>query len=122
MVCISTVYRFTVFIYFNLEFSCEKNQGQGCYEGNVRSVVRFSEVHFLLYFLGDYLFNIIVIPSNISDADFAPCTILHVHVRTIKGKPRYKLNRDSKEVSEEYILVNEYISSHITQFNIFYIV
>jgi hypothetical protein len=44
MVCISTGYSFTVFIHFNLEFSGEENQGQGCYERNVRSVVRFSEI------------------------------------------------------------------------------
>jgi hypothetical protein len=36
MVCISTVYGCTVFIYFNLEFSGIENQGQGFYEGNVR--------------------------------------------------------------------------------------
>jgi hypothetical protein len=54
MVFISTVYRFTVFIYFNLKFSGEGNQGQGRYEGNVRSEVRFSEVLLLLYFPGDY--------------------------------------------------------------------
>jgi hypothetical protein len=35
-------------LYFNLEFSGIKNQGQGCYEGNVRSEVRFSEVLLLL--------------------------------------------------------------------------
>jgi hypothetical protein len=46
MVCISTVYSFTVFIYFNFEFSGEENQGQVCYKGNVRSEVRFSEVFF----------------------------------------------------------------------------
>jgi hypothetical protein len=48
MVCISRVYRCTVFIYFNLEFSGMENQGQGCYEGNVRSEVRFSEALLLL--------------------------------------------------------------------------
>jgi hypothetical protein len=61
MLCISTVYRFTVFLYFNLEFSGEENQGQGRYEGNVRSEVRFSEVLLLLHFPGDYLFGIIKI-------------------------------------------------------------
>jgi hypothetical protein len=50
MVCISTVYRFTVFLYFNLDFSDEENQGQGQHEENVTSEVRFSEVHLLLYF------------------------------------------------------------------------
>jgi hypothetical protein len=63
MVCISTVYRFIVFIYFNLEFPGEENQDQGCYEGNVRSEVRFLEVLLLLHFSGYYLFNIIKIPS-----------------------------------------------------------
>jgi hypothetical protein len=62
MVCISTVYRLIVFIYFNLEFSGEENQGQGC-EGNVSSELRFSEILLLLYFPGDYLFNIIKIPT-----------------------------------------------------------
>jgi hypothetical protein len=81
MVCINTVYCFTVFIYFYLEFSGEKNQGQGRYEGNVTSEVRFSEALLLLYFPGDYLSIIIEIPSNITDPDFAPCTILHAHVR-----------------------------------------
>jgi hypothetical protein len=38
-------------------------QAQGCYEGNVRSEFRFSEVLLLLHFLGYYLFNIIEIPS-----------------------------------------------------------
>jgi hypothetical protein len=42
MVCISAVYRFTVFIYFNLEFRGEENQGQGRYEENVTSEFRFS--------------------------------------------------------------------------------
>jgi hypothetical protein len=50
MVCISTVYRFTLFIYFNFEFTGGENQGQGRYEENVRSEVRFSEVLILLYF------------------------------------------------------------------------
>jgi hypothetical protein len=59
---ISTGYRFTVFIYFNLDFSGEENQGQGRYEGNVRSEVRFLEGLLLLHFLGYYLFNIIKIP------------------------------------------------------------
>jgi hypothetical protein len=57
------------------------NQGQGCKERNVRSKVRFSEVLLLLYFPGDYLSNIIKIPSNITDPDFSPRTILHAHVR-----------------------------------------
>jgi hypothetical protein len=59
MVCIGTVYRFSVFIFFNLEFSGEENQGQGSYEGNVRSEVRFSEVLLFLYFPGDYFYEII---------------------------------------------------------------
>jgi hypothetical protein len=63
MVCISTVYRFTVFIYFNLKFSGIENQGQGCYEGNVRSEARFSEVLLLLSFPGDYFYDIIKTPS-----------------------------------------------------------
>jgi hypothetical protein len=41
----------------------QRNQGQGCYEGNVRSEVLFSEVLLLLHFSGYYLFNIIEIPS-----------------------------------------------------------
>jgi hypothetical protein len=45
------------------------------------SEVRFSEVLLLLYFTGDLLSNIIMIPSNITDPDFAPRTILHAHVR-----------------------------------------
>jgi hypothetical protein len=63
MVCISTVYRLTVFIYFNLEFSRIELQGQGRCEGNVRSEVRFSEVLLLTHIPGYYLFNIIKIPS-----------------------------------------------------------
>jgi hypothetical protein len=62
-VFISIVYRFIVFIYFNLEFLGEENQGQGRYEGNVRSEVRFSEDLLLLYFSGLLLFNFIKIPS-----------------------------------------------------------
>jgi hypothetical protein len=38
----------TVFIYFNLEFLRMENQGQGCYEGNVRSEFRFSDVLLLI--------------------------------------------------------------------------
>jgi hypothetical protein len=68
-------------MWFNLEFSGEENQGQGCYEGNVTSEVRFSEVIPLLHFPGDYLSNIIKIPSNITDPNFASPTILHAHVR-----------------------------------------
>jgi hypothetical protein len=71
---------YSVYI-INLEFSGNENQGQGRYEENVRSEVRFSEVLLLLYFSGYYLFNIIKIPSNITDPDFAPRTILHAHVR-----------------------------------------
>jgi hypothetical protein len=52
-----------MFIYLNLEFSGEENQGQSRYEGNVRSEVRFSEVLLLLYSPGDYLYNINKIPS-----------------------------------------------------------
>jgi hypothetical protein len=63
MVCISTVYSFAMFIYFNLEFSGEENQGQGLYEENVTSEFRFSEVFLLLHFSGSYLFNITKIPS-----------------------------------------------------------
>jgi hypothetical protein len=81
MVCISMVYRITVFIYFNLVFSGEENQGQGRYEENVTSEVRFLEVLLLLYFPGHYLSNIIKIPSNITGPDFVPRTILHAHVR-----------------------------------------
>jgi hypothetical protein len=81
MVCISAVYRFTVFIYFKLEFSGEENQSQGRYDGTVRSEIRFSEVLLLLYFPGNYFSNINKIPSNITDPDFAPRTILHAHVR-----------------------------------------
>jgi hypothetical protein len=40
-----------------------RNQGQGRYEGNVRSEVRFSEGLILLHFSGDYLSNIIKILS-----------------------------------------------------------
>jgi hypothetical protein len=58
-----TWYRFTVFIYFNLEYPGEEKQGQGCYGENVTSEVRFSEVLLLLYFPVDYLFDIIKIPS-----------------------------------------------------------
>jgi hypothetical protein len=106
MICISTVYRFTVFIYFNLEFSGEENQGQDCYEENVTSEFRFSEVLLLLDFSGYYLSNIIKIPSNIKDPDLVPRTILRAHVRIswvhpIEGIPRYKLDRDSTEVSQE---------------------
>jgi hypothetical protein len=64
MVCIGTVYRCTVFIYFNLEFSRIENQGQGCYEENVTTEVRFSEVLLLLYFPGDYFYDIIKTPSK----------------------------------------------------------
>jgi hypothetical protein len=81
MVCISTVYRFTVFLYFNLDFSLEENQGQGRYEGNVISEVRFLESLLSLYFPVDYHSYIIKIPSNITDLDFATRTILHAHVR-----------------------------------------
>jgi hypothetical protein len=82
-----------------------RNQGQGRYEGNVRSEVRFSEILFLFHFSGYYFFNIIKIPSNITDPDFTPHTILHAHVRIsgvhpIEGIPRYKLNRNPTEVSE----------------------
>jgi hypothetical protein len=61
------------------------------------SEFRFLEVLLLLYFPGDYLFNMIKIPSNITDPDFTPRTILHAHVRIscvhpIEGIPRYKLN------------------------------
>jgi hypothetical protein len=59
MVCISTVYRFTVFIYFNLEFSVIENQGQSRYERNVTSEVRILERLLLLYLPGYYLTNII---------------------------------------------------------------
>jgi hypothetical protein len=62
MVCISTVYRFTMFMYFNSEFSGEEINFNFA-EGNVRSQVRFSEVFLLLHFSGCYLFNIIKIPS-----------------------------------------------------------
>jgi hypothetical protein len=71
---------YSVYI-FNLEFSGEENQGQGYYEENVTSEVRFSEILLLLYFPGDYLSNIIKIPSNITDPDFTSRTILHAHVR-----------------------------------------
>jgi hypothetical protein len=57
----------------------EENQGQGRYEENVTSEFRFSGVFFVL-FPGDYLSNIIKIPSNITDPDFAPNTILHAHI------------------------------------------
>jgi hypothetical protein len=67
--------------YLNLKFSGEENQGQGHYEGNVTSEVRFLEVLLLLYFPGDYLSKIIKIPSNVTNSDFAPHTILHAHVR-----------------------------------------
>jgi hypothetical protein len=63
MVCLITVYRCTLFMFFKLEFSGIVNQGQGCYEGNVRSEVRFSEVLPLLHFSGYYLFSIIDVPS-----------------------------------------------------------
>jgi hypothetical protein len=39
MVCISTGYRFAMFMYFNLESSRKENQGQGRYEGNMTSEV-----------------------------------------------------------------------------------
>jgi hypothetical protein len=65
MLYISTVYRHTVFICFHLELSGEENQGQGQgrYEGNVRSEIRFLEVLLFLNFSGYYAFNIIKIPS-----------------------------------------------------------
>jgi hypothetical protein len=47
MVFIGTGYRFTMFMYFNSEFSGEENQAQGRYEGNVTEV-RFLEVFPLL--------------------------------------------------------------------------
>jgi hypothetical protein len=73
MVCISTVYLFTVLTYSDLEFSDKENQDQSRYEGNVTSEVRFSEVLLLFHFPGDYLFNIIKITS------ISPIQILRLH-------------------------------------------
>jgi hypothetical protein len=81
MVCISTVYRFTMVMYFNVEFSGIENQYQGRYEGIVRSAARFTKILLLLHFSGYYLFNIIKISSNITDPDFTPHTILQAHIR-----------------------------------------
>jgi hypothetical protein len=77
MVCISTVYCLQCLYILIWNFG-EEIHGQGLYEENVLSEFRFSEAFFLL--LGDELFYIIKIPSNITDPDFAPHTILHAQV------------------------------------------
>jgi hypothetical protein len=64
-----------------MEFLGEENQGQGRYVGNVTTEVRFSEILLLLFFPGEYLSNIIKIPSNITDPVIAPRSILQAHIR-----------------------------------------
>jgi hypothetical protein len=106
MVCMSTVYRFTVFIYFNLEFSGEENQGQGQgrHEENVRSEIQFSEVLLLLHFWDiNFLASLRFLQyhrSRFYATCNSSCSRQNIQIHPIEGIPRYKLNRNSTEVSQ----------------------
>jgi hypothetical protein len=94
-----------MFMNFNMEFLGIENQGQGCYQGNVRSEVRFSEVVLLLDFSGWYFTSYIKIPSKLRiqilrNILFFNPNSENLEYILLKEKTRYKLNRNPTEVSE----------------------